>query len=234
MKATGSIRYLLVLICAMALAPAAALAKSDDDQLPQKTADGLVLKEHTKTRIVYAQPGATLDPYTKIWLVDCYVAFAKDWERDYNMDTVGLQQRVNADDMKRIETDLAAEFKKVFTKQLEDGGYELVEKAADDVLIVRPAIVNLNVTAPDLQRSFATNVVQSAGSMTLYMELYDSATNALIAKVYDAEADDEGFAQQANRVTNKAAADRIIKKWADALRGHLGAVQASTSKSKDK
>jgi hypothetical protein len=234
MKATGSIRYVLVLFCALALAPAAVLAKSSDDNLPEKTANGLVLKEHTKNRVVYAAPGATLDPYTKIWLVDCYVAFEKNWERDYNMDTVGLEQRVNADDMQRIETDLAAEFKKVFTKELEDAGYQLVEQAADDVLIVRPAIINLNVTAPDLERSFATNVVQSAGSMTLYMELYDSATNAQIAEVYDAEADNEGFAQQANRVTNKAAADRIIKKWAEALRSHLGAVQASTTKPKDK
>lgn len=232
MKATGSIRYLLVLLCALVLAPAILMAK--EESLPEKTANGLVLKEHSKSRVVYAAPGATLEPYTKIWLVDCYVAFQKDWERDYNDDTVGLEQRVNADDMKRIETDLAAEFKKVFTKVLEDGGYQLVEQAADDVLVVRPAIINLDVTAPDLERSFATNVVQSAGSMTLYMELYDSATNAQIAEVYDAEADNEGFAQQANRVTNKAAADRIIKKWAEALRSHLGAVQASTTKPKDK
>lgn len=232
MKAIGSMRYLLVLICALSLAPAVVMAK--EESLPEKTKNGLVLKTQTKNRVVYAAPGATLDQYTKIWLVDCYVAFEKNWERDYNMDTVGLEQRVNTDDMTRIKNDLAAEFKKVFTKQLEDGGYQLVEKAADDVLIVRPAIINLNVTAPDLERSFATNVVQSAGSMTLYMELYDSATNAQIAEIYDAEADNEGFAQQADRVTNKAAADRILRKWADALRSHLGAVQSSMSKSKDK
>lgn len=233
MKSTGSIRFVLVLFFALALVPVAGLAKSDKDDVPEKTSNGLVLKEHTKSRVVYAAPGATLDQYTKVWLVDCYVAFAKNWERDYNFNVVGLEQRVNADDMKRIENDLSAEFKKVFTKELQDGGYELVEKAADDVLVVRPAIINLDVTAPDLERSFVNSVVQSAGSMTLYMELYDSATNAQIAEIYDAEADNSGLAERADRVTNKAAADRIIKRWADELRSHLGAVQASTSKSKD-
>jgi len=37
-------------------------------------------------------------------------------------------------------------------------------------------------------------------------------------------ADDEGFAQRANRVTNKAAADRMLRHWAELLAKHLGNV----------
>ena len=57
--------------------------------------------------------------------------------------------------------------------------------------------------------------------MTLYMEMYDSATSTLIARVVDPQADNEGFAQRANRVTNKAAADRMLRHWAELLAKHL-------------
>jgi len=64
-------------------------------------------------------------------------------------------------------------------------------------------------------------VVQSAGAMTLYMELYDSASSTLIARVVDPQADD-GLAHMANRVTNKAAADVILRHWAELLAKRLG------------
>ena len=63
------------------------------------------------------------------------------------------------------------------------------------------------------------------GQMTLYLELYDSVTSSLIARIEDAEAfrNDGSFAI-ANSVTNTAAANRVLKAWADELIGHLGSV----------
>jgi hypothetical protein len=58
--------------------------------------------------------------------------------------------------------------------------------------------------------------------MTLYMEFYDSMTSDLLARVIDAEGDrGEGMAHMGNRVSNKAAADRILRRWADTLRKRL-------------
>jgi len=105
-----------------------------------------------------------------------------------------------------------------------------VDHTGDDVLIVRPALINLDVTAPDVQSASMTRTyVSSAGSMTLYMELYDSVTGDIIAKVMDPEASDRGgIGMAANRVTNKAEADRILRKWAALLRSHLGTVRDAT------
>ena len=199
------------------------------EELPATTPDGLELVSGTKVRAVYAKPGATLEPYTKIALLDCYVAFRKDWDRDYNRD-VGLDRRVHADDMEKIKSRLAEEFKTVFTDELAKGGYEIVDHTGDDVLIVRPALINLDVTAPDVQSASMTRTyVSSAGSMTLYMELYDSVTGDIIAKVMDPEGSDRGgIGMAANRVTNKAEADRILRKWAALLRSHLGTVRDAT------
>jgi len=146
--------------------------------------------DDTELRAVYVKPGATLDQYDEIALLDCYLAFKKHWQRDYNEDVAGMERRVDKKDMERIQKDLAAEFKKVFTEELEtEGGYKSVDHAADNVLALRPAIVDLDATAPDtMSPGMSMTVVSSAGQMTLYLELFGSITNDIIARIIDPEA----------------------------------------------
>jgi hypothetical protein len=125
---------------------------------------------------------------------------------------------------------LASEFKRIFTRELEKGGYQVVTTAAPDVLLLRPAILDLLVTAPDIMSAgMSVNFVRSAGSGTLYLELWDSATNTILARAMDAQADQEAFAQAANSVTNTAAADTIITGWADSLVKRLDAARKAAS-----
>jgi hypothetical protein len=130
-----------------------------------------------------------------------------------------------------MKSGLAAEFKKVFTDELQNkGGYQVVDTAAPDVLVLRPALLNVEVNAPDIMRpGINATVVRSAGQMTLFLELWDSSTNTLLARIMDAEADDDAFAKQANRVTNTQAADRILRDWAHELRERLDMVQGKTT-----
>lgn len=129
-----------------------------------------------------------------------------------------------------MKTDLAAEFKKVFVDELQKkGGYQVVDVAAPDVLLLRPALLNVEVSAPDIMTAgIERTVVRSAGQMTLYLELWDPSTKTVLARIEDAQADDEAFAQAANRVTNKAAADRILQDWAEELRKRLDTVRGKT------
>jgi hypothetical protein len=203
--------------------PATSVAK---EKLPEVSSDGLHLTKQTKSRIVYVKPGATLDKYSKVMLLDCYVDFVKNWQRDYNLDEVGLDGRVTDKDAEEIKKRLADEFAKVFKDELTKKGYPVVGAAGPGVLLLRPALLNVDVAAPDLMNPRREwTLVQSAGSATLYLELYDSATSTLLARVIDAEADPNDFAQQANRVTNTSAADRILRRWADELATHLAAIQ---------
>jgi hypothetical protein len=201
-----------------------ALAK---DPPPEVSPEGLQLQKNTGTRLVYVKPGATFSQYDRVAILDCYVEFEKDWQKDYNSSVMGLEGRVSDKDVERIKADLAAEFRKVFTEELQDkGGYQVVTTAAPDVLVLRPALLNVEVNAPDLMTpGVNATVVRSAGQMTLYLELWDAATNTLLARVMDAEADRESFAQLSSKVTNKAAADRILRSWAEELRKHLDAVR---------
>jgi len=200
-----------------------------NEPTPQVSKDGLQLQKQTKQRLVYLKPGATFSQYNRVAILECYVEFRKNWARDYNSEHVGLENQVTDSDIQRMKSALSAEFKKVFVNQLTKGGYQVVDTAAPDVLVLRPALVNVDATAPDLMTAnMERTVVRSAGQMTLYLELWDSTTNTILARVMDAEADRQPFAQTANRVTNTAAADTILKSWADELVGHLNAVRGKT------
>ena len=198
---------------------------------PQTTTEGLELIKQTKHRLVYVEPDADFSQYTSVSIVDCYVAFKKDWKRDYNRSEISMSMRVDDHDMDRIKKRLAAEFKKIFIDELtKEGKHEVVDHVGPEVLVRRPAIVNLDVTSPDMSMSStgrSRSYNANAGSMTLYLELYDSVTSTIIAKIMDAQADRAagGFAMTANRVTNTAAADRILRSWARELAGHLGEVK---------
>jgi len=215
-------------VCAATvLAVASTTAAYAKDAPPQVSEDGLQLVKSTKTRLVYVKPGATFSQYDRVAILECYVEFEKDWQKDYNNSKVGLEGRVSDKDVERIKTDLAAEFKKVFVKELQGkGGYQVVDVAAPDVLLLRPALINVEVNAPDiLTAGIGATVVRSAGQMTLFLELWDPATKTILARVMDAQADDQAFGQVANRVTNKAAADRILEEWAEELRKRLDTVR---------
>ncbi len=192
---------------------------------PQVSQDGLQLKTHTKQRVVYVKPGATFNQYKRVLIVDCMVQFQKDWQRNYNSN-VDFSRQVSDGDVQRIKNALAAEFKKVFTTELKKGGYQVTNSPAPDVLSLRPAIVNLQVTAPDLMSAgMDVNLIASAGSGTFYLELWDPTSNTILARAEDAEADQQPFAEPGNSVTNLAAADAILARWADALVRHLDAVR---------
>ena len=192
--------------------------------------DGLELVKKTRSTALYVRPAASLAQYNRVAILDCPVAFRKNWERDQNEERVDPMNRINKKDMDRIKTELSREFLRIFTRELQDkGGYTVVDSGAEDVLILRPAIINLDVTAPDkmtpgMSETFTTGAV----SMTLYLELYDSVSSQIIARFVDADGDREGTMMVANRVTNKAAADRVLTRWADRLRKGLDEAHRET------
>lgn len=222
------------LTCCLAAGVSVAICGSVQakESAPRTSREGMQLQDSKEARLVYLMPGATFEKFDRVLIRDALVEFAKDWQRDFNQDATGLQGRVTTQDMDRMKAAVAAEFKKVFSEELQkNDGYQVVEEATPTTLILRPAIVNLQVTAPDLATSNVdTTLVRSAGQMTLYLELWDSSTNSILARIMDPQADTGmgGIAMVASGASNKVAAGEILKKWADKLRKHLDAVRAKT------
>ena len=224
----------LFAVVLLALFSASAVAKKA--ALPETTKDGLHLKHQDKLGAVYTLPGASLSAYERIKLVDVYVAFEKNYQRDYNRDEMGIANRLTDDDMKKIKEKVASEFKRVFTKELEKGGYKVVDETGKDVMILRPAIINLQITAPEIAKmNMSRTIVRSSGSLTLYMELYDSVTSQKFAEVIDAEElGNDAFAHVANQGTNLMALDETLEKWARLLRKRLDEAHKATVKTDGK
>jgi hypothetical protein len=188
-------------------------------EYPDVTEDGLVLTQSRNVDAVYWQEGATLDPYSRVRIENVSVTFRKDWLRDYNRSARGPSGRATEGDMERIKASLAEEFVRVFSKELGDAGYEVTDEKGEDVLVLEPAIVNLDVNAPDLKTpGRSTTYVAEAGEMTLNMALYDSETGAKIGQVIDRKrARDRGRITVSNSVTNRQEAGIILRKWASLL-----------------
>src|SRR5215469_8186347 len=212
-------------LCAgLALSPVAFAAKEPP---PDVTEDGLHLYKQTKERLAYVRPGATFTQYKKLAILDPYVEFSKDWVKNYNRDQRDPSRQIRDSDLDRAKTALQKDFKKIFTEELQEGGrYQVVDSGGPDVLLLRPALINIQVKAPDLMSAGrSATYVESAGAMTIYLELWDSASNAILARVVDGQVDPSVYAQPSSSVSNRAAADRIMRRWADELRSRLDLVR---------
>ncbi len=198
------------------------------EAVPEVTVEGLQLINDSNLALVYAEPGIDLRQYSKINLDDAYIAFRKNWQRDQNRHH---PQKVNAKDMARMKAELSSLFREVFSRTLLEGGYELVTERAEDVLLIKPAIINLDVFAPDtMDANRGNSYSETTGEMTLYLELYDSVTDDLIAKALDRKTDRQtGYFQWQNRITNRAAANRILQVWANVLKEGLDVARGVNS-----
>ena len=225
MKQSTVVRRAAVAGLCLALGVAGFPAFAAKDAPPQVSEDGLHLVKQTKTRLVYKKPDATFSQYKRVAIIDCTVEFSKDWLKNYNSSQRDPARRISQSDLDRAKADLASQFKKIFTDELATkGGYQISENAAPDVLVLRPALVNIQVSAPDLMTpGRSVTFVQESGQMTLYLELWDSATNTILARVMDARGSNDynGMGQRSTSVSNKAAADQMMRVWAKELRERL-------------
>jgi hypothetical protein len=213
MKKKNLVLLSLSLLGSAAALPGVALAQN----APDSSYDGLTLVEGTKADLVYTLPDADFSVYDSFYIVEPMVAFRKNWQRDFNRSSA--QRRVTEADMERIKAGMAELFLEVFTDELEDGGYSVVDDNGPNVMILRPAIIDLDVTAPDIpaagrSQSFST----SAGSARIYIEFYDSVTGQILARAADFQrARDNGTFQWASSVTNRAEARRVLRRWTGML-----------------
>ena len=223
---------ILLIIVSLSMASFSVLSK-DKWEFPEYTVEGLKRVPNPESlTVVYAEPGANLSQYKRVYITEPLVAFKKNWQRDQNR-TVGTS--ISTSDMDRGKQAVAELFMDVFTKELEKGGYQLTQERAEDVLIVKPAILDLDINAPDsMNATMGRSYSRDGGAMTLYIELYDSETDDLLAKAMDKRVsrnDDYMYIQSRPAVRQEVR--RLMKPWAEALRKGLDRAQKETGEEKD-
>ena len=221
-----SILNCIFISVALLAAPTALAETSGAD--PAST-DGMELITEDKRGSIYADPDVDWSVYQRIILDDATVAFRKNWRRDQNR---GDPLRITPQDMEDIKQGLSELFSEVFTEEFStNGGYEIVEAAGDNILRIKPRIVDLDVYAPDTGRftGMSRSYTESSGRMTLKLEIHDSVTGDLIAVASDKqESPYRGYFQWTTGSSNRADARRMLQKSAEGFRTRLDEATAKT------
>ena len=202
--------FLTMLAAVAVAAPATVQGKG-----PPANWDGLVQVPSKQLKYVYLQPGADFRGYTKVMIQPTEVAFHKDWRKDYNSSRRDLAGRVSESDVQQAVTQGIAAATDIFTTEWRNSGYEIATAPGPDVLTVRTGVLNISVTAPDQQvgrRSFAFS--NEAGFATLFVEVRDSQTGALLGRAVDQEIAGDNTTGWRSSVSNRGDFRSLVSEWA--------------------
>jgi hypothetical protein len=183
---------------------------------PPTNWDGLVQVKSKRLDLVYLQPGADFRGYTKVLLEPTEVAFAKNWQRDYNRSTRNLSSRVSDADIQDAVAEGVKAADDIFAEAWTKGGYTVVTEPGPDVLRVKTGLVNITVNAPDQPvagRSY--NFAGEAGFATLFVEARDSQTGALLGRAVDQGIAGDNSAAWRTASSNRADFRQLVQRWAD-------------------
>jgi hypothetical protein len=176
----------------------------------ETTPDGLVRVPSRKAGGVYRAPDASFSQYQRLIFEPPSISFVAGWRDTHS--------EITDSEITRIRTEAARIFREEFARVLiERGPYTFAEDPAPDVLIVSPAIEDLDIAAPGAgatsdKQSFVNRPVK----MKITGELRDAASGRLVGRVIMFESEDRyafGDFRLANR-TQTAHEERLaFAKW---------------------
>ena len=178
--------------------------------------DGLIEVKAKRMDAAFLLPGADFRPYVKVIIDPTQVAFQKDWLKDTNRSRPRLTSQITEQDAAEILAAARSNFDDIFHEAFTKAGYPVVTAPAPDVMRVSTAVINLYLNAPDpMTAGRSRTYTANAGEATLVMEVRDSQTGALLARVVDRrETLQNPTPQLANRVTNTSDFRLLFKDWA--------------------
>jgi hypothetical protein len=189
----------------------------------QNQFENLVPVDDAQVAVAYIDPEADFSVFKRVMILDTFVSFRSGWQRDQRRGT--RRTRISASDMDRIKSRVSELFNSVFIETLEaDDGFEIVSEPDYDVLLVRAAIIDLDVTAPDTSTAGRSRTYTAdSGAATLYIELFDSVSGQIIGRAFDRQGarNAGGMMRWSNRASNTADARRVFRGWANTFRGFL-------------
>ena len=192
-----------------------------ESSAPEQSMDNLELVKKTLHGEFHLDTGADWNRLTGIQLEKATVEFRKHWARDQRNRN---GNRPTEENMGRIKSDLSELLGEVFREELStNDGFTMSDVSGENVMRITPRITNLNIYAPDRMRDhIGSSFTDSNGSMTLELEVYDSVSGTLLARMVDSREDPQkGYIEWTTSVTNRRAARFMFIRWADKLRDLL-------------
>jgi len=174
------------------------------------THDGLHRVDHTRrVQRAWVKPDLDLRTYSKMLPVGAGIHFKRpprksrgEWPLSESQMTFireGLREAV--------QTELERQDR-----------WEFVTESGPGVLVIRGAIIDLIVTAPNKEFGRNVSYSRSIGQATFVIELFDSQSLEILARIADRrEITHDETSWRVDSVTNRAAAKKTFRNWARRL-----------------
>lgn len=224
----------LPMVLTMGLAACAGPAVIETGPNAEVTYDGLNKVNNTLFDAVWVREDIDLSGYNKVLLADAGVS--------YRPTRISVEQarlasaRDSESDMPMTDEDkdrLVQEVSDVFREELgKSQHFELVTEPGPDVLILQGSLQDVvSYVPPELDRYAGMDRVylEDFGEATLVLQLFDSESQAILARAIDRDTIGEDFVQEANTVTSWAEVRREAHRWGTILTNGLDAMADGTA-----
>jgi hypothetical protein len=189
--------------------------------------DGLAAK-HSRYFDEVRTAAAFPATYRQVHIPPIEVVFRKGWPKDANK-IQSPSRHITQEDVQRITQEMAQTLRGSLTRDLQAAGYEVVGAPGPGVLVLKTAIEDVQVNAPDNATYARTNTfVREAGEASLHIDAYDGASSARVMTISD-----RGKARshmlgvdRANTASNRFWFDEMFDRWSDAVAKELTALKA--------
>jgi hypothetical protein len=110
----------------------------------------------------------------------------------------------------------------IFREEIGDSEYfTLVDEPGRDTIFVWGGLHDIVSHVPPDYVGRSRIYLSRVGQATLVLQIEDSMSREVLARIVDRRAADPAFAQESNRVTNTAEVRRLARTWARILRNGL-------------
>lgn len=183
--------------------------------LAEITFDGLHRIEDPAVDMAWAKLDINLTRYTKVMLMPVGMAFKADGARSASS-AAGFPLSDRQKQMLRdtVQEAFAEELGKL--KQ-----YTITDQPGPDVLLVCGALLDVVSHVPPQQAARGGYVLRDVGEATLVLELRDSMSEEILARVVDRRAASSAFPRKASAVSTQAEVRNAAHHWAGMLRKRL-------------
>lgn len=188
----------------------------------EMTPDGLQRMPSRKSGGVYRLPGAPFTQYRRLILEPVTVSFVEDWRKNH--------PEISDREFRRTRDEAAKLFREEFERELiRAGKYTFAQDPGADVLVVAPAITELDIPAPYADNTDLRTMAPRSISMRVTAELRDAASGTLVGRVdMFAGGDEYGLHEfrEGNRTTNAFEMRNAVRDWARLLHEALNVAKA--------
>ena len=221
MKPTKVVQTVGLLVLAVVFSSFAVAKKPYLDLDGEKSHDGLYPVKKAKVDQAWASDHLDFSQYTKVMFIGAGLHYRPVKDPGRSRSAISNADFFPLDDKQkeRLQEMVTEQFTKELAK-LER--FEIVTEPGPDVLAVRGGLYDIVSRVPPQTAGNTDYYLSSVGAATMVLEFVDIPSNSVIVRVVDGRsAEQRGYVQESNSVTNAAEVRRLLQQWARMLRQSL-------------